>query len=72
MAETYAYLATADEIGNKTGIYFDEKAKSVRFPKFALEPGNIDEVMKLTVSYSINSSVISHSFYRLFTRCCVS
>ena len=51
MAEIYTYLATADDLENMTGMYFDEKAKSVRLPRFAKDPGNINDGMNLTISY---------------------
>ncbi len=51
MAAIYTYLATAEELDHVTGIYFSEKRKSVKLPRFAKETKNIEDVMNLTMSY---------------------
>jgi NAD(P)-dependent dehydrogenase (short-subunit alcohol dehydrogenase family) len=56
MASGYAYLATAVELNNVTGIYFDEKMKSVKPGKYAQQVQEIENVMNLTMSYLRKSS----------------
>ncbi len=51
MAETYTYLAIADEVGSVTGKYFDEKRKLVQSNKYTYHTENIEKVMNLTNSY---------------------
>ena len=51
MAEAYTYLATADEMDDVTGEYFDEKVRSVRIPRFAQDAENVEAVMRLTMEY---------------------
>ena len=56
MASGYAYLATAVELNNVTGIYFDEKMKPVNPGKYAQNIQNIEKVMKMTRSYLRHNS----------------
>ncbi len=51
MAETYAYLATSDEVSNVSGKYFDENRKQVKSSRYTYQPENIDQVMNLTMRY---------------------
>jgi NAD(P)-dependent dehydrogenase (short-subunit alcohol dehydrogenase family) len=51
MAETYTYLAIADELDNVTGTYFNEKVQPVKLPRFAQNAKNIEAVMNLTMEY---------------------
>jgi NAD(P)-dependent dehydrogenase (short-subunit alcohol dehydrogenase family) len=51
MAAGYAYLATAVELNNVTGFYFDEKMKSVNPGKYAQQDREIENVMNLTMNY---------------------
>lgn len=56
MASGYAYLATAVELNNVTGIYFDEKMKPVKPGKYAQQVQEIEDVMNLTMKYLRKSS----------------
>ena len=51
MAAGYAYLATAAEFHNVTGIYFDEKMRPVKPGKYAQQVQEIENVMNLTLNY---------------------
>ncbi|MBN2499438.1 MAG: SDR family NAD(P)-dependent oxidoreductase [Anaerolineales bacterium] len=51
MAEIYTYLVTAKEVENMTGMYFDEKAKPVKLPRYAQQAQEIEKVMRLTMGY---------------------
>ena len=51
MATVYAFLATAVEMETVTGIYYNEKIKPVKPPRYAEQSQNIDNVMELTMSY---------------------
>jgi NAD(P)-dependent dehydrogenase (short-subunit alcohol dehydrogenase family) len=56
MASGYAYLATAVDLNNVTGIYFDEKMKPVKPGKYAQQDQEIENVMNLTMKYLQKSS----------------
>jgi len=56
MASGYAHLATAVELNNVTGIYFDEKMKPVNPGKYAQNIQNIEKVMNMTRSYLRHNS----------------
>ena len=56
MASSYVYLATAVELNNVTGIYFDEKMKPVNPGKYAQQVQEIENVMNLTMNYLRKSS----------------
>lgn len=49
MAKTYTFLATSDEISHVTGEYFDEKNAPVKSSKYSIIPGNVNEIMHLTM-----------------------
>lgn len=51
MAKTYTYLATASELKDVTGAYFDEKNQQVSSSKYSTDSKHIEEVMKLTHDY---------------------
>jgi NAD(P)-dependent dehydrogenase (short-subunit alcohol dehydrogenase family) len=51
MAAGYTYLATAVELKNVTGVYFDEKMKPVKPSKYAQQDQNIKNVMNITMRY---------------------
>ena len=51
MAETYAYLATSEEVSNVSGEYFDEKRKQVKSSKYTYQPESIAQLMNLTMGY---------------------
>jgi NAD(P)-dependent dehydrogenase (short-subunit alcohol dehydrogenase family) len=51
MATAYTALATSEEFSTTTGLYFDEKLKPVKPPKYARRAKNIDAVMNLTKQY---------------------
>ena len=51
MAKVYTNLATADELENVTGTYFNEKMKPVKPSNYAQRAKNIENVMDLTLSY---------------------
>ena len=51
MAETYTWLATADELNGISGKQFDEKHKEVRSIKYTYQLENIESVMALTMRY---------------------
>jgi len=51
MATGYAHLATAAELNNVTGVYFDEKMKPVSPGKYAQQIQNIEQVMGMTQNY---------------------
>ncbi len=51
MAIGYTFLATADELNNVTGKYFDEKMKQVKPGKYAQQVEDIENVMNLTMNY---------------------
>ena len=51
MASVYAYLATAVELKDVTGMYFDEKMKPVKPSKYAQQVQDIENVMNLTMGY---------------------
>jgi hypothetical protein len=44
-------LATAEELNNVTGMYFNEKKDSVNLPGFAKEAKNKEAVMRMTKDY---------------------
>jgi hypothetical protein len=48
--------ATAVELNNMTGIYFDEKMKPVKPGKYAQQVQEIENVMNLTMKYLQKSS----------------
>ena len=48
--------ATAVELNNMTGIYFDEKMKPVKPGKYAQQDQEIENVMNLTMKYLQKSS----------------
>jgi len=56
MASGYAHLATAVELNNVTGIYFDEKMKPVKPGKYAQRVQEIEKVMNITMKYLRKSS----------------
>ncbi|MCB0246041.1 MAG: SDR family NAD(P)-dependent oxidoreductase, partial [Anaerolineae bacterium] len=51
MAVCYTRLATAPELHDVSGVYFNEKMKPVKPPNYAQRAENIDKVMTLTMSY---------------------
>ena len=51
MARTYTWLATADEAGERTGCYFDEKHAEVNPAPYTREASTIRAVMELTARY---------------------
>lgn len=51
MAETYAYLATSEELNSVSGKYFNEKNKMVSSSKYSNNKQNIDALMNLTEKY---------------------
>ena len=51
MAAGYTYLATAVELKNVTGIYFNEKMKPVKPSNYAQQVQDIEKVMNLTMGY---------------------
>jgi NAD(P)-dependent dehydrogenase (short-subunit alcohol dehydrogenase family) len=51
MAIVYTYLATADELKNVTGRYFDEKMNAVKPSKYAQQVQDIENVMTVTMDY---------------------
>jgi len=56
MAVGYAHLATAVELKNATGFYFDEKIKPVNPCKYAQNIRNIEQVMGMTRNYRGHNS----------------
>ena len=51
MAETYTYLATAEELRTTTGRYFDNPTRMVASSGYSRDPENIEKLMALTWSY---------------------
>lgn len=51
MAEVYTYLATANEINNLTGEYFDHKKRTVESSAYSKNKENIRKLMELTERY---------------------
>lgn len=51
MAEVYTYLATANEINNLTGKYFDHKKRTVVSSAYSKNKENIRKLMELTERY---------------------
>jgi len=51
MANAYTFLATAAEMEGVTGLYYNEKMKPVKPPRYTEQSQNINKVMELTMSY---------------------
>ncbi len=51
MAETYAYLATSDEVSGVSGKCYDENRKQVKSIKYTYNEDSITQVMNLTRGY---------------------
>ena len=51
MATAYTALATSDEFSAMTGMYIDEKLRSVQPPNYARQAENIEAVTHLTTQY---------------------
>ena len=51
MAETYAYLATSDDVSRLSGKYFNENGKQVKSSRYTYQQENINQVMNLTMRY---------------------
>jgi len=51
MAQTYTWLATAPELANTTGKYFNEKKQEVQSSVYSREKENIEALMNLSMQY---------------------
>jgi len=51
MAEVYVWLATSPELVKVSGKYFDEKRRSIRASKWAVNAENIQQLMETTCKY---------------------
>ncbi len=51
MAQTYTWLATAPELANTTGKYFNERQQEVQSSAYSLKKENIEALMNLTIEY---------------------
>ncbi len=51
MAQTYTWLATAPELANTTGKYFNEKKQEVQSLVYSREKENIEALMNLSMQY---------------------
>ena len=51
MAQTYTWLATAPELNNTTGKYFNEKQQEVQSSAYSLKKENIKVLMNMSMKY---------------------
>ena len=56
MAETYALLATGENLETVSGKYFDENNKIIKSSKYSLDKENINQLMALTNKYILKNS----------------